>query len=233
MPDPSGSSGSGEPGPQWGWKADLLDGLRSPLAAALLGTQVIEQALKRHDLAKAQRLLVPLASVLRRLSRLVDSLLDAKRIEAGENTLQLSEVRPETLLSRVADELDLILALHGLALELDLPPGLPPLNADGDLLFRGLMGLIEAAIRCSLANAQLRLSAAEQAPGCRITLAALGSGAIPWDKSVLGFGFAFCEAAVQAHGGRVTLGHGPDHENSVTLWLPLQPSHSRVSVEAG
>ncbi len=217
----------------------LLHDLRSPLATALLGVEAIERALEREDPDRAQRSLEMLAATLRRLSRLVDSLLDISRLEAGQPFVRPSTVDLGELLLQVVHEVSLAVATHGLHLELEVPSGLPTIVADRDMVFRAVINLLDNAIKFSPAGSQVCLRVTPQDQGLTIAVTDQGPG-IPrelqariFDKFVgshlpqaprgYGLGLSFCKLAVEAHDGQVSVDSEPGRGSTFSLWFPVTP----------
>ncbi len=224
-------------------RGDLLDlvlhDLRSPLATTILGAETIERYLGQNDIARAQRSLAMTSAALRRLSRLVDSLLDAGRLDAGQSLLHWTEVAPAELLAAAAEEVQLAMAAHNLDLQLELPPDLPAIVADGDMVFRAVINLLDNAIKFSPPRGQIWLKAAAQDYGLLVTVADQGPG-IPrelqpriFDKFIglhlpqaprgYGLGLSFCKLAIEAHGGWVAVDSSPGQGSTFALWLPVEP----------
>jgi len=214
----------------------VLHDLRSPLATALLGLDAAQSALPAGGAARATRALAMARAALRRLSRLVDSLLDISRLEAGHLGLECEEVRAAELLAEVAAEAELAIASHDLHLELYTAPDLPVVVADRDMVYRAVCNLLDNAIRFSPPGGQIQVRAAGEGGGLAISVADEGPGIPPdllpriFDKFVglqlphaprgYGLGLAFCKLAAEAHGGAVTAESTPGHGSTFTLWLP-------------
>ncbi|HOG46013.1 MAG TPA: ATP-binding protein [Anaerolineae bacterium] len=215
----------------------LLHDLRSPLATALLGIETAGRAIQRDDGERAGRALATAQAALRRLNRLVDSLLDISRLEVGQSTLQPAPLKMEELLVEVAREAELLLAAHELTLQVGVEPGLPEITADRDVAYRAVFALLDNAIKFSPAQGRIWLHAAAQDGGVAVTVVDQGPG-IPaelrpriFDKFVglhlpqaprgYGLGLAFCKLAMEAHGGRVAVDSAPGRGSAFTLWLPV------------
>jgi len=222
----------------------VLHDLRSPLATSILGVDTAERSLERDDTSRAQRSLPMVSAALRRLGRLVDSLLDVSRLEAGQPLLRPGEVEPGQLLTAAAAEVRPALEPRGLHLELEVAPDLPRMAADGDMLFRAVINLLDNAIKFSPPNGQVRLKATAQDYGLLICVSDQGPG-VPlalqpriFDKFVglhlpqaprgYGLGLAFCKLAAEAHGGWIAVDSTPGQGSTFALWLPARPEFPEV-----
>ncbi|MGQ9684303.1 MAG: ATP-binding protein [Anaerolineae bacterium] len=224
-------------------RSDLVDlvlhDVRSPLATAMLGVESGERSLERGDVAKARASLAMATGALRRLGRLVDSLLDLSRLEAGQPLLRAGRTEPEPLLRAAAQELEPALSAHGLHLDKQVPADLPAVHADGDMLLRAVINLLENAVKFSPRGARIWLRAAAQDHGVLISVTDEGPG-IPrelqprvFDKFVglhvphaprsYGLGLAFCKLAAEAHAGWIAVDSSPGRGSTFALWVPERP----------
>ncbi len=224
-------------------RRDLIDlvlhDLRSPLATSSLGVETIERGIERGDTSRVRRALSMVSAAMRRLGRLVDSLLDLSRLEAGQPILQPAESDFGPLLLAAAAEVELALAPRHLHLELEVPGDLPAIIADGDMLYRATVNLLDNAIKFSPQGGEVRLSAMAQDHGILISVSDQGPG-IPrelqpriFDKFIgqylpqaprsYGLGLSFCKLAVEAHGGWLAVDSAPGRGSTFAFWVPVRP----------
>jgi PAS domain S-box-containing protein len=217
----------------------LLHDLRSPLATSTLGVETAERSLERDDPGRARRSLAMVTLALRRLARLVDSLLDLSRLEAGHPIVRPAEVQPAELLLAAAAEMEPMLAAQQVHLELDIAADLPAIVADGDMLYRAALNLLDNAVKFSPHEGAVQLRATAQDRGLLLCVTDEGPG-VPrelqpriFDKFIgqylpnaprgYGLGLSFCKLAAEAHGGWLavdsTLGQG----STFALWVPVDP----------
>ncbi|GAA1542010.1 sensor histidine kinase [Kribbella lupini] len=116
--------------------------LRSPLASAKASVTSLRSSDVEWSPAERDELLETADESLDRLSRLVDNLLDLSRLQAGvlpvfTRPTALDEILPGVLGEDAAD------------VTVDLPPGLPLVEADPALLERVVANLLANAIRYS------------------------------------------------------------------------------------
>ncbi len=215
----------------------VLHDLRSPLATALLGVETAWRTAGHGDGERAQQALAMAQTSLRRLGRLVDSLLDVSRLEAGCSLLHRSPVDVKALLAEVARDVAPLAAASGLRLELQMPASLPTIVADRDMVYRAALNLLDNAIKLSPPQSVIRLRAASDGGGLAISVEDQGPGIAPefqprvFDKFVglqlphaprgYGLGLAFCKLAAEAHGGRVAVDSAPGRGSTFTLWFPV------------
>lgn len=147
--------------------------LRAPLTNINGALELVSQ--DAHTLpAHSQRTLRILAQESQRLSRLIQTILDLSRLEAGRLRLHLGPVALEPLLARTCAST--LAPEVGRSWQLEAGPGLPPAWADEQLLEEVVRNLLENAARYSpadrpigvaveLADEALQVSVIDHGPG--------------------------------------------------------------------
>ena len=169
------------------------------------------------------------------LHRLVTNLLDATRLESGV------EVRKEWLsVKRMVDSALAILqpTWGHRTVKVDLPAGLPPVEADPELMEEVLVNILENAHRYSppLEPIEIKVWATERA----LTISITNHGpSLPegeeehiFDKLVrfqvgearlgAGLGLAICKGVMDAHGGKIQASNRPQGGATFRVSLPLE-----------
>jgi signal transduction histidine kinase len=158
-----------------------------------------------------------------RLSRLVDQLLDLSRLEAGDVPLEIEPVPLDLLVERVIKEVEV--ARPDRAREVDvrseIPPDLPPVDADRERIHQVLFNLLENAVRFTPTGGVVTVRAVRENGGCAVSVEDTGPGIpkehIPLvferfyrvdpsrsrDDGGTGLGLAIARSVVEAHGGRI------------------------------
>jgi PAS domain S-box-containing protein len=200
-----------------GMARTMVHDLRSPLTVILGG---IELALASASLPESTREVLEAGRRnSERMLELLGAILELYRLQVGQAALERSRLAPGEL---VEDALRLVApraAAKGLRLETELPPDLPPVDADRRLMQRVLQNLLDNALKFTPAGGRIRVSA--RAAGTEVVLCVRDDGpGIPakLGESVFrefvtgtleghgtGLGLAFCRQAVEAHGGRIWL----------------------------
>jgi signal transduction histidine kinase len=149
----------------------------------------------------------------------VDSLLDLRRLEAGELGLQRLPVAVEALLMEAVEQVQPMVASKHLHLRTVVALDLPPAAADADLLRRVVVNLLDNAIKYTPQGGSITLGAKRSGSTLTVSVRDTGPG-VPegeheriFNKFTrvqreaapkgLGLGLAFCKLAIEAHGGRI------------------------------
>jgi len=154
-----------------------------------------------------------------RIQRLLNSLLDIYRLEAGQTVVNRKEVDSITLINEVVDVIHPALEAKNQTLKRLIPPDLPLLWVDPDMIRRVLVNLTENASKFTAQDSHIEIGATQEEDFIQFWVKDDGPG-IPkeeqdriFDKfsrlqmngSVkgLGLGLTFCRLAVSGHGGKI------------------------------
>jgi len=212
--------------------------LRNPIHNINAATFKLAEILRgKTDNPAVLRLLQLSLTSTRRLQRMVDSLLDLQKLEAGGTLVnrKLTEIRvmltdAVQIVQPMAYEADQSIFLH-------LSDEYPLLNIDADMLLRVLINLIENALKYTPPGGKIYVGAQMDGNAILLNVRDTGPGIPPhlrdsiFDKYVrvnvddvprgVGLGLAFCKLAVEAHGGRIWVeseeGQGSDFIFTVPL----------------
>lgn len=197
--------------------AMLFHDLRSPLGNVISSLDLLRNisdpgspAISIADLALRSA---------RRLSRLIDSLLDLTRLESGRVLLQLEVTDLNTLITESIEQVQALAEGKKIALSLGHIDKLPELAIDADMIQRVLINLIENAVKYTRSGGKVDVSAGVVDDEVVITIKDTGIG-VPKSEQKnifhkfarvrrknapkgLGLGLSFCKLAVEAHDGRI------------------------------
>ncbi|SEH97411.1 two-component system, OmpR family, sensor histidine kinase KdpD [Leifsonia sp. CL147] len=206
--------------------------LRRPLAAATAAVTTLRQAdLKLSD-DDRETLLETAEDSLGNLATLVTNLLDVSRVEAGVLGVSLSATEIDDIVLPALDEL----GLGPADVELDLPPGVPPLLADGVLLQRVLVNLLGNALRYSPRDRPPVVAASEFAGTVQLRVIDHGPGIpgerreavfVPFQRlgdtdndAGIGLGLALSKGFVEGMGGTLDAEDTPGGGLTMVVSLP-------------
>ncbi len=175
-----------------------------------------------------------------RLQHLVADLQELSRVEAGAYSLNLRPVSVGHLVEAFVARLGRQFTEKGVALETDLPAGLPSVMADEDRIGQVLLNLAGNALQYTPAGGKVCLTAHRQDNEVHIAVSDTGIGIavehLPHiftrfyrvDKSRSragggsGIGLTIAKHLVEAHGGRMWAASlGPGQGSTFTFTLPI------------
>ncbi|MBI3369940.1 MAG: hybrid sensor histidine kinase/response regulator [Burkholderiales bacterium] len=213
--------------------------LRQPLHALSLSAYAMSMLAQRRNDAKMQQLADGIERALHQSTGLLDGLLDISRLDAGAVRPAQRDFATQGLLDSLRAEFAPQAAQRGLAFELTLSEGAPPvLRTDPDLLRRVLQNLIanalkftrEGSVRVAAdgrASGDLRLAVIDTGPGIpeaeqeRVfeEFYQLGNAARDRNQG-LGLGLSIVRRTCALLGLPVTLHSQPGHGTRVELVVP-------------
>jgi two-component system sensor histidine kinase KdpD len=160
--------------------------LRTPIATAKASVT----SLRSHDIAwteaDREELLASADTALDRLTELVTNLLDLSRVQAGVLTVTTSPVDLQDVLSRALDHVSpAVLSVHLDQLQVEVPDGVPEVEADAGLLERVVANLIDNALRYAGAAQPIRVTASTHADTVELRIIDSGSGVRPADREAI------------------------------------------------
>lgn len=206
--------------------------LRRPLAAATAAVTGLRSPGIVWSDTDRDELLATAEESLESLSALVTNLLDVTRLQAGALAVSTHPVDVAEIVLPALDEL----GLGPADVELDLPPGLPPVLADSGLLQRVVVNLLDNARRFSPAEESVRISASTFAGTVEIRIADQGPGVeeerrrdifVPFQRlgdtdnlTGLGLGLALSKGFTEGMGGTLEAEETPGGGLSMVISLP-------------
>jgi two-component system, OmpR family, sensor histidine kinase KdpD len=214
--------------------AALSHDLRTPLAALVGLAESL--GMTKPPLAGAQlETAHAIAEEARRMSALVDNLLDMARIESGEVKLRRHWLPFEEVVGSALKSANAALAHH--RVEVALAPNLPLVELDATLIERVLYNLLENAGKYTPAGTAVTLAAETSENELLVSVRDNGPG-IPkgQEESIfekftrgtresstpgVGLGLAISRAIVEAHQGRIWAQNDPRGGARISFTLPL------------
>jgi signal transduction histidine kinase len=175
-----------------------------------------------------------------RLQRLVSDLQELSRVEAGAFELDRKPVNVPDLLTATVERLKMQFEEKGVLLVVEIPDGLPQVQADEDRIGQVLLNLVGNAMQYTPSGGEVKIKATHQDDEISISVSDTGIGISPEhlehlftrfyrvDKSRSragggsGIGLTIAKFLVEAHGGRIWAeSAGPDLGSTFTFTLPV------------
>ncbi len=217
--------------------AMIYHDLRSPLANIVSSLDLLGGMLPEENEANIAPVMAIANRSVERLQRLINSLLDINRLEAGQAIANRQKVHPEQLVLECAEIVHLAFESKQQILVPVIATGIPELVVDVDMIRRVLINLLENANKFSPSGSELEIGVSNCDSCVSFWVKDDGPG-IPveaqeaiFDKFTrlqstrsskgLGLGLAFCRLAVQAHGGRIWVESDGQVGSTFKFMLPV------------
>jgi NtrC-family two-component system sensor histidine kinase KinB len=211
--------------------------MRGPLGNVYTSLEALKKLLADHDNPNVLNLLKIAARSERQVRRMVDSLLDVQRLEAGNRLISRSNVRVDTLIESAVEQLDPLIKEARLRIRFALADDLPSLYIDSEMIERVVINLLDNAIKYSDEGGIITVSTASSGTEVYVRIKDNGPGIPPEAQTTIfekfsrvkqrnmphgvGLGLAFCKLAVEAHGGRIWV-RSDEHGSIFTFALPVE-----------
>ncbi|HLW67774.1 MAG TPA: sensor histidine kinase KdpD [Gemmataceae bacterium] len=222
--------------------------LRTPLAVIAGASSSLLDASPGQTPETRRELLETIVEESRRLTRLVDKLLDMTRLESGKVVLNKQWHVLEEIVGSALNRLRHDLKDHPVRVE--IPPEFPLLSIDSELLEQVFFNLLENAARYTPPGSEIEISARPIGAEIEITVADAGPGIptgselrifekffrgpaiAPDGRRGAGLGLSICKAIMQAHGGQIRVRNRPEGGAEFTLLLPYVEVAPPVKLDA-
>jgi len=223
--------------------ANVSHELRTPLTTIKSYLEALDEG-ALEDRALAERFIGVTRNETERMIRLVNDLLHLSRFDSRQKALSLEQVEMYELLEEVTDRFAFQARQRGMALSVELEPGVPPALVDRDAVDQVLDNLVSNAIKYSpdgglVSLSARRLSGESSADGwVEVTVRDQGIGIPKKDLSRIferfyrvdkarsrnmggtGLGLSIALEIVKAHGGTIRIESEPGQGTAVVFTLP-------------
>ncbi|MHA6533436.1 hybrid sensor histidine kinase/response regulator [Paenibacillus sp. BAC0078] len=218
--------------------------LRTPLHGIINIAQTIaakEQAVMGHKSVQDIELLI---TISRRMSHLLNDLLDVTRLQDKRIMLQQEPLSVQSLVSGVIDMFEFMTEGRALTLKNDIADSLPPVFADEKRLVQILFNLLHNAVKYTN-EGSITVSAGTQGQQMSVHVADTGAGMDqatqarifePYEQGQqgindgggIGLGLSICKQLVELHGGTLTVTSEPGQGSVFTFTLPLADAFDNI-----
>lgn len=181
----------------------------------------------------------------RRLTQLINNILDFSRIESGQKSYQFHPANIREVVSDTLKMFEVRLKQSEFVIEFEAPAGsLSQVSVDSDAITQAIVNLLDNAVKYSGSAREIKVRLAEK--GNWITIAVTDSGiGIPdedheriferfhrvgtglvHDVRGNGLGLSIVKHIVEAHRGKVTVESAPGRGSVFTIYLPVEENAS-------
>jgi signal transduction histidine kinase len=210
--------------------------LRSPMASLIGSAQTLEARWRQLEPDQRDSFLALIAHETRRLSALVDDVLDTSRIEAGTFSYSFDDV---DLAQLVRDSVAIAeRSQDDVRISARLGDPLPTIRADRDRLRQVLANVIDNALKYSPAGSEVQIDAYTGNGRVHVDVSDEGPGIKAEDEELIfekfgrvsgggegkpgtGLGLFIARSIAEAHGGTLEVMNGPQPGTTFRLSLPV------------
>jgi signal transduction histidine kinase/DNA-binding response OmpR family regulator len=224
--------------------ANMSHELRTPLNAIIGFSEVLLDQMFGPVNAKQADYLGDILGSGRHLLSLINDILDLSKIEAGKMELEITTFALTGLLE---DGLTMVrerAALHGIALSLDVGPGLELIRADERRVKQVVFNLLSNAVKFTPDGGSVAVRARRVDDDVEVAVADTGIGIVPAEQARIfdefhqigqhegtGLGLALVRNLVEHHGGSIRVESEPGAGSTFTFTLPLRADETSAIAE--
>lgn len=175
----------------------------------------------------------------RRLTQLINNILDFSRIESAEKKYHFCDSDLTELIEQTVAAFEVPLRDRGVRVALSTRR-VPHINIDRDAIGQVLMNLLDNAVKYSNGDKRIEVAVEQNADEVRISVRDHGIGIAPAEQKKIfekfyrvgttlvhdvkgsGLGLSIVQHVVAAHGGRVEVASAPGEGSTFTIVLPLR-----------
>jgi len=218
---------------------------------ALSGIQGFSELLSEQEWSpqEVKEYATDITTDAKRLSRLINEVLDLERLKSGKTTLLREPVDINALLRKLGDQTQHLTAKHTLVYHLD--DALPLVQGDQDQLIQVVSNLLSNAVKYSPTGGEILLSSQREQNGIHISIQDQGIGIAEEDQKNIfapysridsektrfiqgtGLGLSLVHEIINLHGGTTWVTSTPGCGSTFHFFLPLISTVLEASSEQG
>jgi NtrC-family two-component system sensor histidine kinase KinB len=214
----------------------IFHDLRAPLGNIVSSLEMLHSVVPLEDEDLQSVLNIAMRSS-RRLSRLLDTLLDVARLEAGQSVLVPAQGKLGPVILEAVEELRPVAQAKSHVISVHIADGLPEAMLDESMMLRVMINLVENAIKYTPSGGKITIDARQHDSRLEVRVTDNGPGIKAADQERifamfgrvsgegkpkgLGLGLAFCRLAIEAHGGEISVESKEGSGSTFFFWLPL------------
>lgn len=218
--------------------------LKTPLSLIRLFAETLEMGRATTD-QKAHEYYHIIHNESRRLSQLIDNILNFSRIEAGSREYNMVPADLGEVARAVVESYEYQIRTAGFELVASFDPMLPSVQADPEAISQAILNLLNNAVKYSDGTKHVAISVQAKEGGASVQVADRGIGiplceqkrifekfyrvctGLRHETKGSGLGLALVKHIVEAHQGRVSVESAPGKGSCFTLWLPASRELTR------
>jgi signal transduction histidine kinase len=212
--------------------------LETPLSLIRLLAETLELG-RVKDNQKAHEYYRMIHGESRRLSQLINNILDFSRIEAGRNEYKLSSQDAGSVIAELLATYEQQIRSEGFDLTVKIDRPLPQVMMDGEAISRAVLNLINNAMKYSTENRAIAVHVCRQEETVAVVVADRGIGISRGDLKRIfekfyragselvhetkgsGLGLSLVKHIVEGHHGEITVDSTPGEGSTFTILLPV------------
>ena len=216
--------------------ANVSHELRTPLTSIRMYAETLLMG-RYRSAEQMQDYLTTLLHESRRLSRLVDNVLDFARIERGDRTYQRQPCDLGDAARAALETFGGVFAAEGFEVEEAIAAELPPVLADQEAVEGAVANILGNAVKFSSEHKTIRLAVEQRGAEVVVEVADQGIGLPAGEEERIfeqfhrganaastagtGLGLSLVKNVVEAHGGRVEAANRPGGGSVFRLYFPV------------
>jgi len=189
------------------------------------------------DPKQREEFLASIAANAQSMLKLVMNLLNVAALESGRLSIRPEPAGLHELMQAALQQIAWLVRRKGAKVENRIPPDVPTLECDRELLVRVLVNLLDNAVQHSKAGESIEVSAETEADGVRIDVKDRGPGVPEAFRTRVfeeffrlgaggprstGLGLTYCRLVTEAHGGRIWVAPRQGGGSCFSVFLPLR-----------
>jgi len=219
------------------YMSHLSHELKTPLTSIKAYVESIKDHIDDPNFLERKEFLSVISNETDRLIRMVNKVLDISKIEFGHRTLRRRVFKLNTLIGDVESSLQPYLHEKDLRLVLRLPPELPMIDGDEDLIKQVFINLLSNAVKFSTGGSGIFIDAVEDAVSVKVTIRDEGVGIPEEDLDDIfkqfyqvrsgqhegaGLGLSIVKNIIEQHGGYIHASSEVGKGSAFTFTLPKE-----------
>ncbi|MCP6761137.1 MAG: HAMP domain-containing histidine kinase [Fischerella sp. CENA71] len=214
--------------------ANVSHELRTPISNVLVTVEALRNGAIAEP-AVSDRFLKTVEDETKRLSRLIDDLLDLGRLEAGVTHLEKQHLQLSSLINRAVRAVETRLQNSQISAQVNVAE--LQIQGDSERLLQALLNLLDNAIKHSVSNSYIFITGYKEDKQAVVKIRDQGKGIKDSDLPRIfeqfytgdrsrkgrgvGLGLAIAKRIIEAHGGSITVTSKVGEGSTFTIYLPL------------